>query len=131
MALDDADPAVYAFQSLGVINLLTTDFVETSFLAPIESFLCKVYAPKNSNITTIPNLMWELYRLKNFEEEKLPPTLTTFFLHNESQLRIKTKQILSTTTMSSKSSVTGSLWMEMEPKMIRICYSLLRSTYVC
>ena len=54
MALDDADPAVYAFQSLGVINLLTTDFVVgtlPSILAPIESFLCKVYAPKNSNIT--------------------------------------------------------------------------------
>ena len=84
MALDDADPAVCTFLSLGVMNLSTADFVAgalRSILAPIGSFLCKVYAPKNNNITAIPKLRWELYRLKNFEGEKLPPTLATFYPH--------------------------------------------------
>ena len=84
MSLDDADPAACAFQSLGVMNLSTTDFVDgalPSILAPIGSFLCKVYAPKNSNNTAISKLRWELYRLKNFEGEKLPPTLATFYPH--------------------------------------------------
>ena len=83
MALDDADPAACAFQSFGVMNLSTTDFVDgalPSILAPIGSFLCKVYAPKNSKITTIPNLLWELYGSKNFDEEKLQPILPFHFI---------------------------------------------------
>ena len=39
-----------------------------------------MYASKNNNITTIPKLSWEFYRL-NFEGEKLPPTLAVFYPH--------------------------------------------------
>ena len=40
----------------------------------LESFVCEVYA-KNSKCRTLGELRWELFRTKNLESEKLPPTL--------------------------------------------------------
>ena len=50
-------------------------------VAALEEFLCQVYAPKNCNIRSIPKLRWELFRSKNLEGEKLPPTIATFYPH--------------------------------------------------
>ena len=47
---------------------------------PIERFICKVYS-EQSHIDTLPELRWELFRKKNLESEKLPPTRGTLLPH--------------------------------------------------
>ena len=83
LALPDDDDVVLCFQQLGTFKLTVADFSGSlpSSVSPLEKFLCSVYAPDNCVIRKIPDLRWELFRTKNLEGEKLPPTLPTFFLH--------------------------------------------------
>lgn len=81
LILDDPDVIVTSFQALGTFDLSQNDFTNGKLptsLVPLEAFVCKVYAPK-IKIESIPMLRWELYRSRNLEGEKLPPTLATFF----------------------------------------------------
>ena len=85
MELSDEDnDVIYTFQQLGNISLLVEDFVENklpAIVAPLEKFVCSVYAPKGCPIRSIPELRWELFRSKNLEGEKLPPTIATLYPH--------------------------------------------------
>lgn len=47
---------------------------------PLERFICRVYSER-SEIDTLPTLRWELFRKKNLEGEKLPPTRGTLLPH--------------------------------------------------
>ena len=47
---------------------------------PLEHFVCKVYS-QQSTIDALPSLRWELFRKKNLEGEKLPPTRGTLIPH--------------------------------------------------
>ena len=47
---------------------------------PIERFVCNVYSER-SGLYTLPALRWELFRKKNLEGEKLPPTRGTLLPH--------------------------------------------------
>ena len=47
---------------------------------PIERFVCNVYSER-SGLDTLPALRWELFRKKNLEGEKLPPTRGTLLPH--------------------------------------------------
>ena len=40
-----------------------------------------LYAPEHCPIREVPDIRWELFRTKNIEGEKLPPTVPTLFLH--------------------------------------------------
>ena len=46
---------------------------------PIEKFVCSVYS--SGGATTTPALRWELFRSRNLESEKLPPTRATLMPH--------------------------------------------------
>jgi len=48
-------------------------------MRPIEKFVCLVYS--SGGATTIPALRWELFRSRNLEGEKLPPTRATLMPH--------------------------------------------------
>ncbi|CAB4023718.1 Hypothetical predicted protein, partial [Paramuricea clavata] len=56
------------------------DFDQESVSNVLESFVCEVYA-RNSNCRTFGELRWELFRTKNLESEKLPPTLGALTPH--------------------------------------------------
>ena len=115
------DAAAFAFQNFGVINILATENIDETlpqFLTPIGLFLSKLYAPKNSKTTTIPNLLWGLYCLKDFEKKT---TSDPSFQHH-----IKTQEILSLTTVSSKSFVTGAP--TCLPEILTLCYFHLFSS---
>jgi len=45
-------------------------------LKHMERFVCNVYSSKSSCVTVV-DLRWELFKTKNFEGEKLPPTQNT------------------------------------------------------
>ena len=45
-----------------------------------ERFLCSVYSP-SATAKRIPELRWELFRRKNLDGEKLPPTIGTLIPH--------------------------------------------------
>ena len=47
---------------------------------PLEHFICKVYS-QQTTIDTLLSLRWELFRKKNLEGEKLPPTRGTLIPH--------------------------------------------------
>ena len=47
---------------------------------PIERFVCNVYSER-SGLDTLPTLRLELFRKKNLEVEKLPPTRGTLLPH--------------------------------------------------
>ena len=84
LALDDDSEAVRSLQQLGTLDLTIDDLQNDklpSSVAPLEVFLCQVYAPKNCDLRSIPELRWELFRSKNLEGEKLPPTVATFYPH--------------------------------------------------
>jgi hypothetical protein len=69
LTLESDSDAVDAFQKFG-----EDDFDQESVSNVLESFVCEVYA-KNSKCRTLGELRWELFRTKNLESEKLPPTL--------------------------------------------------------
>ena len=67
--LDAGSDVVNAFQQFG-----EDSFDLDNVCAVLEDFVCTVYA-KNSKSRTVKELRWELFRCKNLEAEKLPPTL--------------------------------------------------------
>ena len=83
LSLPENDDIILAFQRLGTLSLRVDDFTDKlpESIAPLESFLCSVYAPTNCLTRSIPDLRYELFRSKNLGSEKLPPTLPAFFLH--------------------------------------------------
>ena len=83
-SLNDADPVIDIFQQLGTLNLSINDFNDRELpavLKPLEEFICTVYRSNDCVISSISELRWELYRTKNCEGEKLPPTLASFYPH--------------------------------------------------
>ena len=56
LALPDNDEIVSAFQRVGTLSLTPGDFKDEdalpSIIAPLESFLCSVYAPLHDSINT-------------------------------------------------------------------------------
>ena len=83
LELSDTDDVILCFQNLGTLALSVADFDGSlpSCVAPLEKFVCSVYAPEHCPFRKIPDLRWELFRTKNLEGEKLPPTVPTLFLH--------------------------------------------------
>ena len=61
---------------------------------PLERFVCRVYSA-TSNVDTLPELRWELFRHKNLEGEKFPPTRGTLSspTHSPRQLHVNEGQI--------------------------------------
>ena len=82
--MPDDDDVICTFQQFGKLPLLVEEFVDNNLpftVAPLEKFVCCVYAPKECSIRTIPELRWELFRSKNLEGKKLSPTLPTLYPH--------------------------------------------------
>ena len=82
LSLPTEDPIIDAFRNLGDGNLTEKDLVEDELpleTRPIERFVCSVYKPGGPQI--LPDLRWELFRSKNLEGEKLPPTRATLLPH--------------------------------------------------
>ena len=83
--LSDDDEVISCFQRLGSLSLSVENYEKTlpSCLAPIETFICSLYAPVDCLVRKIPDLTHELFLTKNLEGEKLPPLTSTLslFLH--------------------------------------------------
>ena len=69
LTLDTDSDAIHIFQNFG-----ENDFELELATTILEAFVCAVYAT-NSKCQTLAELRWELFRTKNLESEKLPPTL--------------------------------------------------------
>lgn len=69
LTLETDSDALDVFQKFG-----EDDFDLESMSNILEIFVCEVYT-KNSKCRTLAELRWELFRTKNLESEKLPPTL--------------------------------------------------------
>ena len=69
LTLDTDSDAIHIFQ-----NFSENNFELELATTILEAFMCAVY-PKNSKCQTLAELRWELFRTKNLESEKLPPTL--------------------------------------------------------
>ena len=74
LALAPNDDIVGTLQRFG--SVITPDDL---VLKHMERFVCNVYSSKSA-CTTIAELRWELFKTKNFEGEKLPPTQNTLKL---------------------------------------------------
>ena len=81
--LPEDDEVIQCFQKLGTLSISIDEFTDKlpDSVSTLETFLCSVYAPSGCSIRKIPDLRYELFRTKNLEGEKLPPTLSAFFLH--------------------------------------------------
>lgn len=80
--LPDNDPIISVFQLLGNGVLANHELMDGELpeeVQPLERFICSVYSPLGP--TTIPALRWELFRSRNLEGEKLPPTRGTLMPH--------------------------------------------------
>ena len=67
----DADEAtIDALSKLGTRGLPTADT-----MAAIEKLVCRLYVP-STQIKTVSELRWSLFRKKQAQSEKLPPTQT-------------------------------------------------------
>jgi len=88
LSLPPNDEIVRAFTSMGHdLNSVPTackDLLDDRNLPtqyrPLERFVCKVYSQQRT-IDALPSLRWELFRKKNLEGEKLPPTRGTLIPH--------------------------------------------------
>ena len=83
LRLADDDDVISCFQRLGSLSLSMENHENMLplCLAPIETFICSLYAPADCLVRKIPDLRHELFLTKNLEGEKLPPTTSTLFLH--------------------------------------------------
>ena len=82
LSLPNDDPIVSTFQLLGEGVFTNHELVDGELpeeVRPIEKFVCSVYS--SGGPTTIPALRWELFRSRNLEGEKLPPTRATLMPH--------------------------------------------------
>ena len=69
--LDSTSDVVGALQQLGEVG-----FDLDSMASVLQTFVCMVYANNiKCNTTTVKEMRWELFKSKNLEGEKLPPTL--------------------------------------------------------
>ena len=71
-----------SFQILGEGKLSSNNLQDGELpeeVQPIENFTCSVYY--NEGPSTVPALRWELFRSRNLEGEKLPPTRATLMPH--------------------------------------------------
>ena len=75
LVLTPTDDIVGTFQRFGSV-----DTPDELALKHMERFVCKVYSSKSSCVT-VSDLRWDLFRTKNFEGEKLPPTQNTLKPH--------------------------------------------------
>ena len=87
LSLDDNYPVIETSSRFGEgsISMSTDDANETTPAMPtsvesLDTFVCKVYAPKSSTRIII-ELRWELFRANNLESEMLPPTVGTLIPH--------------------------------------------------
>ena len=69
LALESNSNIVYAFQKFG-----ENEFNLDRMTNVLEIFVCAVYA-SNNKYKSVKELRWELFKSKNLEGEKLPPTL--------------------------------------------------------
>ena len=74
MILEADSDIVKFFQHLG-----ETDF-DIQTLDAVEEFICTVYT-KTTNLKHVNDLRWELFKKKNIEGEKLPPTMGSLKPH--------------------------------------------------
>ena len=82
LSLPNDDPIVSAFQLIGEGVLTSHELVDGELseeVRPIEKFVYSVYS--SGGATTIPALRWELFRSRNLEGEKLPPTRAILMPH--------------------------------------------------
>ena len=75
--LPDDDNIISSFQLLGSLPLSVENFDGRlpAGLAPLEKFVCSLYAPADCVIRNVAKLRYQLFLKKNLEGEKLPPTL--------------------------------------------------------
>ena len=73
LSLDSDNEIIGAFKNLG-----EEAFHFNDTLTLLESFTCMVYS-KTSKSRKVGDLRWELFRTKNLEGEKLPPTLGALY----------------------------------------------------
>ena len=69
LRLEPSSEVINVFQKLG-----EDDFNLDRMASVLENFVCTVYA-QTSTCKTVKELRWELFKCKNLEAEKLPPTL--------------------------------------------------------
>ena len=82
LALDATDPIVNSFRMLGTGTLSSNCLLDGELpdeVKPLENFVRSVYS--STGPKTLPDLRWELFRLKNLEGEKLPPTRGALLPH--------------------------------------------------
>ena len=70
----DDDPIINAMQQFG-----ETSFSIDEHLPAFEKFVCRAYG--STSIETVSELRWELFRCKEKEAEKLPPTRGALIPH--------------------------------------------------
>jgi len=75
LALTPTDDIVGTLRRFG-----SMDTPDEPALKHMERFICNVYSSKSSCVTVV-DLRWELFKTKNFEGEKLPPTQNTLKPH--------------------------------------------------
>ncbi|KAG0717546.1 D-ribitol-5-phosphate cytidylyltransferase [Chionoecetes opilio] len=75
LQLPSSSKIIKTFQIFGCSDSLPEDDVVN-----VETFVCSVYSSK-SLCVTLPALRWELFKVKNLEGEKLPPTRSTLKPH--------------------------------------------------
>lgn len=120
LSLDDNDPIIETFSCLGE-GPISTPFTAESDAMPImpahlqhlETFVCKVYAPKSST-RILPDLRWELFRAKNLESEMLPPTRGTLIPHIQRVKYVVMRDKGYTSSQPSLPSLEGNGWSKEE-----------------
>ena len=78
LSLSSGDPVVSAFQLLGEGKLTSHDLEDGELpeeVRPMEKLVWSVY--RSGGATSTPALHWELFRSRNLDGEKLPPTKAT------------------------------------------------------
>ncbi|MCP3888386.1 MAG: hypothetical protein GY702_05875, partial [Desulfobulbaceae bacterium] len=80
--LEDNDPVVNSFINLGTLTDQDLEINGNDIplcIKPFEKFVCATYDKKGA--TCLPALRWDLFRTRNLEGEKLPPTRASFIPH--------------------------------------------------
>ncbi len=82
LALPENDTIITAFKILGNGQISSSTLIDGNLpeeVRAIETFVCSTYCTQGSKI--LPSLRWDLFRTKNLEGEKLPPTRATLLPH--------------------------------------------------
>ncbi len=82
LGLEKINPIINTFRMLGSASLSSKCLVDGELpedVRPLENFVCSIYSSTGSK--TLPQLRWELFKSKNLEGEKLPPTHGTLLPH--------------------------------------------------